>query len=411
MGFAALVFLSRCALLAALGALTHGQEISDDATMLIELATSPFEILSGITEKYGHHPPLLGLVEGVFILPNLLIFPRFYALRLSLIEVETVCAILYYGVVDRLVTDRATRRWALAAFLVLPTGWMTSTVMAQDEVIAATWLMLVLWLATGRRYWAALLFSGLGVVAAKIFLIVPLMAVVLLLPVGGLLTRGVAGLAPVMVVYGWVAAIARLRHHAPPLVGFSPLPYFGSNAWVFVIERFPDLNPATVNRASMLLGLAASGALALVEYVRRMPFSPMRLARLWAAMLMWFFCLFYHVNPEYYVMVLPFLLITHEGPGDFALLAVLATVHWAVNFFYGIKVAFSGGRGGGRTAFVTAYRAIFPVDPGVMQGIALWTSVVVSLGVAILWILRLLRSSDEGFTRRAQRARRREDEE
>jgi hypothetical protein len=380
--FVGLVALSRLALLAVLARLVHGQEFTDDVQMLMGMARAPFELLAGITTHNGQHPPLLGVLEAIVAWPLQRVLPDFYAARLTFIAWETLTAAFFWAALSATVPEARVRRRLEAAFLLLPMGWMTSVVMSQDEVIAACFIAAVLWLAATHRSTAALVVCGVGVVAAKIFLAVPLLALVVALPEGRLWKRAAAGFAPVVAVYAWVSIAARIRGDAAPLADFAPEAAFGVNVWVWLSERY-HITAEGARRWSGLMGLVGGLAPVALLRLRGEPADPRRLAALFSAMLLWVFALFYHVNPEYYVMGSPAVLLAFSGWLELAPVALLLSVPWAVNFFFGVRNAMAAGSSGGKGVFVRIYQTVFPVSPAVMFQVSLWLCIAVTLWMAV----------------------------
>jgi hypothetical protein len=316
--FVGAMLLTRLGLLAVLGRLVHGQEFTEDVHMLIGMARAPFEILMGDTLRYGQHPPLLPLLEALVVIPLERFLSDFYAIRLAFIVYETLAAWFFWRALVILVPEIGMRHRIEAAFVILPMGWMTSTIMAQDEVIAASLLTGVFWLITDRHFAWALFLCGLSVVAGKIFLIVPLVALIL---------------QPPRAYYCYDAA--GVRETSRP----------------YEMEQHP----------AMVRSYAA----------------------LCASMLLWVFVLFYHVNPEYYVLVMPVVLLSSLRRKDLLPVVLLLTIPWAVNFFFGVRNAVLAEVGGGKGVFVGIYQALFPFDPGSMFQAALWLCIFVTLWMAV----------------------------
>jgi hypothetical protein len=97
-------------------------------------------------------------------------------------------------------------------------------------------------------------------------------------------------------------------------------------------------------------------------------------------MLLWVYFAFYHINPEYGLIVVPGILVAFRPAVSAAVVLVGFSLPWAVNFFYGVRVGIERGDPG-RAAFVRLYEAIFPVAPSVMQSICI---VLVSVGMLCL---------------------------
>jgi hypothetical protein len=387
--FLGILALTRIGVLAATAVLVGGDEFTNDVPVHLGLIHAPFDPLVGLTdqlvgaeEENAPYPPLLGLVEAMPAYPLQLVLPDFYAMRLTYIGYELLTAAFFWLAIRPIVADPVLRHRAALAFVVLPMGWVTSAVMAQDEVIAACWLALALWLAASGRHRGALLACGAGIVAGKIFLAIPLVALVVALPVGRIWTRAVAALAIPAVVYGWVIAAAAIRGKGAPLLDFTPTNEFGINAWVLLTD-YLDLSNASAKDVSNLLCAVACVALVALYARRRDGFTLARAIALSAAMLLWVFVLFYHVNPEYYVMLLPLTLALFLSWLELALTTAVFAIAWGINVLYGVKQVAAGEAAGGRQAFVDIYDALSPLDAADAYPVLIWIGVAVTVGLAL----------------------------
>lgn len=375
---------SRLVLLAAVVAFTNSEEFTEDAPMLAGLALHPFDVLAGHTATYGQHPPLLGLLVAVVFVPIRALTSDFVALRLSFIVWEAVAAGLAVAAVDAVVDDPGRRRWARLGLLVLPMGWVTSTVMAQDEVIAAAFVAAALWLVAIGRPRAALVVAGAGVLGGKIFLLVVVAVLVTSLPWATARRRAALALAPAVVLYGWCVAAAAARGEPLPLVSFDPDPFFGVNAWVEALAR--DLVSLSTARALSELLVAAVIGWLVWAALRRSPapgLSPARLAAVMAAGLTWSWLLFFHVNPEYYVLLMVPALAVASGRRQWAVVAALATVPWVVNLFYAADYRVDQGGVKARISDLVA-RAV-PGDPHWWYLASLAACVAVTAWAAVIF--------------------------
>lgn len=385
LGFLALLLGSRLALLLIVGRLVGGDEYTDDAMIHLTLASEPLRLLLGRGDWLSQYPPLLPIFEALAIGPLQAILPRFYALRLAFIGYEVAAAACAVPLLRCAFPERRRRRVALAALALLPTGFMTSTIMAQDESIAAFFLMLVLLLVQAGRPRASLFCCGLGVVSAKIFLLLPLAALLLGLERPGLLRRALWGLGPVLSVYAIVAFFSLRLSEPLPLVGFHPNA-LGVNAWVLAIEHF-GISAEQAHRWSAPLAGGAALALLAVLARRQSTAGALPLAAASASLLLVVFALFYHVHPEYFLLVLAPLLLARPSYPALAAIAAALTLPWAVNFFHAILLYSGWGGPGGKAVFVALYRRFVPVAPGPLYQASLWCSTLAIAWLA-LWSVR-----------------------
>lgn len=341
---------SRLLLLGLLMALTAGADPSAaDTALHVEQAREPFRYLLGGASR-GNMPPLLGSLLAVTLGPLLGVFSDGTALRLALIGWEALIIALMVGLLRTLPAFAATdRRRVLAAWMLTPMAWMTSTVAGQDEVIATAWVVAALFCwSRGCWSWAALL-AGLGVAAGKVFLIVLLAAMVALLPLRAALRCGAVGGLPVVLSYGIATWTALQQGGAAPMSGFRPQILFGTTPWT-LLDKWGLVGVDTARRASMIIvGLAL--AILFASVVRRTwqvaqdhsapgaahLRNPTRaLVSLWTSAIAVVWLGFYHVNPEYYLLALPGLLLLQRGARQHLRLGVLLAVPWVVNVAYAV---------------------------------------------------------------------------
>ena len=381
---------TRLIILAAIAILVRGREFADDVWRHLAMIGEPLNPLLGrVAQEVSMYPPLMGIMETFVASPLLLFLPEFYAIRLTFLFYETLAAVFFMLALQRYVPDPQRRLLPMLAWIFLPMGWITSVVMAQDEVIAAFFMALAFYLLSLGRWAAAVIVCGIGVVAGKIFLLFPLTALVLFGRGMRLPLRAVAGLAPVVLTYGWIYIVTYLRGGHAPLVDFAPSSGCGVNLWASLLQN-PAITPQAGRLWSTLMALAAASVPLGIFWWRRLPFDARHLAVLVTSMLFWVFALFYHVNPEYYFILVPGLFLVYGSRGWLLASGIALTVPWIVNFFYGVRNALVGDHLlEGKGAFARVYQSVFSADPVVMYRLSLWVSIVVTLGMAVAASYRL----------------------
>lgn len=383
MTFVALCLLSQLVLLAAVLRLTGGREFTLDAPMLMGLARHPLEVLGGRTATYGQHPPLLGLLIAAAVLPASWAVSDMAALRLGLVVWSAIgCGFAWAAL--RALVPAHRRRWALVAVVVLPTCWYTPVVAAQDEVIAAVFVVAVLWLVGTRRWPSALVLCGVGVAAGKIFLAVPLLALVVLVPWGTLLRRAAAGLVAPAAAYGWVTLAALTRGQHPPLVTFDPSPTFGVNGWTLALFHTDLVSLQTARRVSELLVAVVVICLLLGVGRRRLSPSPARLWALVTAALLWTWVVFYHVDPEYYALTNVALigLALMAGRAEQVVAVALTIVPWITRILYEADIP--TGRIGEKARITRLVDRAVPGSVHAWYLVSLWTCTLITVAAAVL---------------------------
>jgi hypothetical protein len=396
--FLAVFVFSRLLVMYAVGLATGGREFTMDVGMHQGMAEAPLGPLLGQPYEEGQHPPLLGLMEAAFYCPLHRVFPVFYAMRLIYILWEAVGALFCVMTLRLASANGLHRLLGLLALLILPAGWMSSAVMAQDEVIAGAVLAAALWFFFSGRAGLSAFLCGMGVAGGKVFLLLPLAAFVVFS--GGLrgsLRTAAFGAGPVVFFYGWAAVAAAVTGASLPLVGFTPPNVFGTSVWTLAGGVF-GFGLEFMRRASV--GLSALVLAAVFIYVYRrngtQRLSATAMAALSGVLLIWFFNLFYHVNPEYYALLVPAAVLLVGSWKKLLMLLAVYSAPWAVNFFYGVAGALSEGGGGSKGAFVALYEALFSSPPGSMLTIALAVNAVLFLAYAVLETRGLARGLKTG---------------
>ena len=288
-----------------------------------------------------------------------------------------------------------------SAYLLLPSQWMSSVVMAQDEIIAFVFILAILACLAGRRYSAALLVAGFGVAAGKIFILLLLFPLLALLPSPKLWKRLVIGVTPVALAYAMQFLGAFTWVDQVPLASFHPAAPFSISFWTWLTPLL-GLSVAHTLRISGTLGLTASVVLTLVaiylweDVDLKNASSTQRLtenlAALFYAVLASFFAFFYHVNPEYLALLSACVLLMRPGLAFLLAHAGLCTLAWLVNFAYGIDKSLTSTKAlHGKAKFVKLYQEYSPLDPHTVYEVALAVSVALLIGLGVWSTVLLLK--------------------
>ena len=389
---------SRLALLSFLLLMTHGHELGNDVSMHMAMVRSPFAVLLYKVPAYEQHPPFLPFLESAIAFPLQTVFSDFVSIRVLMITYELGLGFIFYRLMTRLSLSSSRKGFCLCAFLLLPTGWMTTTVMGQDDSIGACGFLLPLLLYISSRKRLALLLAGVGVVAAKLFFILELICLVPLTTLsssrqraGNILESAAIGFAPIFLVYGAIS-IERLTHTQPlPLLGFRPDPYFGTNFWM-VLQRDAGFNLHRMGTISGIVALAAALTPCLILYHRsERELSARDVLTCAAACLLLFFSLFYHVEPEYFTIVMPVLILTAESSGDAVWLTLVAIVVWAGKFFQNASVLYEADVNSGKAVALKAFTLVFRSSPLTWLTADQLVFSVLALYVSVRWTHKLMR--------------------
>ncbi len=392
-GYAAFVLLSRWLLLAALYAITGGHELSNDTPMHMGMIRQPLSVLLHSIPEYAQNPPLLPFMETAIGYVLQLRLNDFLCLRLVMICYETLLGLLFFLLLDALRVPAGRRRLCLWAFLLLPMGWMTSVVMAQDEVIAAAAFVLpvLLWVRGYER--TAILACGIGVVAGKLFIGVELLSLIALSDWRTWIQRACLGFSPVVLVYGVMTLYQLSMRHSLPLVGFRPDPSYGINFWI-VLKAYANVDLRAIGPYSGVAALLASMLPPALSRRSGAHLSdPSLVVVTVSTSLMWFFSLFYHVNPEYLIMTLPLMLATAVSRGDAWTCVLLAVLPWTGKFFQNAVFMSKADLTPGKQIALRYFHAIFQSDPAAWLLACQIAVSVLLFVVSIRGCVRLLQSA------------------
>jgi hypothetical protein len=375
--------VSRIVLLLVLVHLTNGREFTDDVPLHLSMMQEPMQILLGTHPENAHFPPLLPLVESAIGQPMLAVFGPFVALRLAYIVTELAAFASTWALLG-MTCAPAARRLLAATWIIAPATWMTSTVMAQEEMISMLCFALMSLLLLRRRVLSAILVCSVGVLVAKIFFLVPLLALVVSPPprsFRGLALRALLAGAPIAAVYVPATIIWHRAGLGLPLATFSPPVELSTTFWA-VAPRWTSLSLDAIKHVSMVLALVGGLAPLAILWWRGDKAQGKTLIQLCTAMLLWVYALFYCISPEYYVLFLPGLLVVLPLGWAIAFLLGMMSLAWGINFFYGVANALDAGESTGKATFVGIYQSVFPWEPGTLHDLALAGFVIMSFWLA-----------------------------
>ena len=233
---AALVLVTRVLIALFFYQMVGASEFSEDVRIQRMMLADPFAPFLGRASALSAYPPLLSPVVSLFAAPLRLLFGPFLAFRFALVIWETLTALLLWAGLRRLGVPPGERRLALIAWITLPTVWITTAIMAQDEIIAALFAAGMLYFLAHDRPIPALVTAGFAVVTAKLFFILPAAALVVAWRGDRFWRRALAAFIPVLLIYGWVVAAAILNGGDLPLVGYRP-PTLGVSFWIILHEQ------------------------------------------------------------------------------------------------------------------------------------------------------------------------------
>ena len=391
--FLLMLGLSRMLILLAVSAGTHRHEFCNDVAMHMGMLRSPLAVILYKFPQWEQNPVLLPVVEAIFGYPLQLFLSDFVTLRIVMIIWEVLAGWLFFQLVDVLNLEGKRRALCLIAFLVLPTGWITSAVMAQDDPIATCGFLLPLLLfLRGKIKWA-LVASGIGFVAAKIFVALELLDFIGISKRRDRLVNAAIGISPIMLIYGAVAIHRRLHGYPPPLLGFRPNPHYGTNFWI-ILRRYAGLNLHYAGVYSGFLALAASLIpVILMLRLHETARMPLKVVAVTGSSLLIFFSLFYHIEPEYFMIVMPALILTADNRGDTICVGLIAAFAWLGKFFQNAAFVDHADVNSGKLVYLHLFKEIFHSSPGVWLTADQIIFSILTIYVSWRWCLKIRRDA------------------
>ena len=325
--------LSRIALLAILIGVTHGREISNDIGMHIYMIQNPLCILQFSCPQYDQYPPLLPIFETLIGMPASLILPPMAIVRSVMMSYEAIAGVAFFQIATLTIRDANWRALILAQFILMPMMFMTSTIMGANSMIGGALILIGAYYAIQSQARLSAFILGLGTVAGKQFLVLPLAVAALFPNRGTVVSRLIAASIPIVLIFGGLTVWRILHAQAVPLIGFKPDPYFGTNFWV-ALRTLYGIDISNYGTISGVIAL--STALIPIVLGYRKTIGPSRrdaVLMSMAASLILFFSFFYHVNPDYFVMCVPLLILVSRTTVDVILVWLVGVTPWIGKFF------------------------------------------------------------------------------
>jgi hypothetical protein len=379
---------TRATFIFAIGWLTHGSEFTSDIHFQEVYAADPFQLILGRPTTWAVFPPLFPLLLSAVYSPLSLVLPTFYAMRATMCCFELLAWPLVWWIIATNIQGTMRHLVALAVVFA-PICWVSSSVMCQDEAISMGFFAAIIIALLRHRLGLAMFLCGVAVVVAKIYFLVPLVGLIGLAADrswGTWLRQGLLGIAPIIAVYGLQALLtSRQDQGVKAFADFAPPAAISISVWV-IIDQLVTLSAQHAKSVSGILALASSMLPLWLFRKRSFAAKPIDQARVLVAMMLWVFGVFYLINPEYYLLVVPGIILVLRPIATIWTIFVLFSFPWAVNFFYGVANGIALGDEG-RSVFVRIYQSVLPWDPKYLQNICVVVTAVVTIGLA--WSLSL----------------------
>lgn len=386
---------ARVGFMIAIGWLTKGRHFTDDWVFQIGFINDPFQILLARGEEGApYRPPLEPFVDFLLGYPFVRWLPSFYAIRCFSILGELAAWPIIWRLLVTAVASVRTQRLLALTWVVMPVGWASTSLFAEEEPISLFFFALILLLVLRGRLRRAILVAGVGVVTAKVYFLIHLLALTLgpkARSFKELLGRATLGAAPIVIVYGIVQSLLWLQHKPSPLLEFTPHGVHSTSIWV-LIRAWLDLPLETTKYLSMGTGLLTGVIPLVVARARRVRCEGMTLVWIMTAMQLFVYMWFYHCDPEYYLIVVPGILLSFP-PLAAAVAAIFGlAIPYAINLFYAVARARDVDVEEGKKAIVALYDRYVPLDAHVMHTLCLLALCAFSVFLTSWLTLRIARA-------------------
>ncbi len=366
---------------------TGGREFGSDYPTFAAYLDDPWMLFTSRHRAIfgsGIAAPLLPVSLSVPTMLYERILGEFLALRLTVMLYAVVGVACGFAVAIRRLGPSANRReWLLtAAAAVVPVGWVASTIMSQDDCVAAAWSGVALCMWVSGAPVAATAVIGLGMFFAKPFLAITILAIWICSPgrrwhvalTGSLFVAALIG------VYYW-------RDGALPFGSYVIIPYMGASpygiAWM-LFEGFRDVW-LIKNIAGVLTAIAFA---AFSYYAWRRRLSPIATT---VGLYSLFFTFFLGVMPEYEMWCLPFVIallyaaIKEREWTVFAIAWLHSFFGYAYKVVYGLNPRFETS---GKPALKNWYLEHIGIDVQPLQLTLAVATVASSFALAIILLRR-----------------------
>lgn len=401
LAFGMALLFSRVFIMWLMGVLVAERPFTDDWRGILSFIRQPSQILdTNVPTNRAYWPPLSPYLFAVVGRPlQSLGLSDYYTVRSTSIVYEVLAWPMLWLIAERLLhSPRKLSAFAIA-YIVAPTAIAATSLFGQDESIALCFILAASLLVLHRCYAAACLVCGLGAVCAKVYLLVPLVAIWLGADANlrAFILRGLTGLLPSVILYGYVLIGNRLgldtvnqevAATSGSLVDFTPDSVHSVSMWALPMNLL-DLPADWVRYVSGGLALLGSVGYVFAFRVRR-GLSGLPLVIAMNAMLLLVMLLFYHCDPEYYLMVLGVVIACTSNLTRWLAAVLLLSFVFAVNFFYGVDFYKENGGSAGKKIFVDIYDKIFlDLSPTVPHMVSLALVIAVNLWLLSALTLRL----------------------
>lgn len=379
---------------------TGGSEFAMDKWNFT-LGLEPFSVLTFENDKSGYsQPPLYPLAIAPFAIPLNAICGDFLAPRITYTILELIAfLIMILFLAKSYFLKNSNKFYILLILCFSPLGFMTGSVMKQEEAIVMVFTAAVLlaWRLGSVRLMAILTF--LGIITAKILFGVVFLALLML----DKNKRQVIlwGLIPSVLFLTIYSIIGFIITGTIPFIDFSPETVKFCSTIYSLLLKYTSVSAPAMKWPSLLL--TSAGAAIIWFYKKDSSYNDFPLLMTISFCVLYLF--FYHVNTEYHIFFLPLLAyipfcITERSKRLTIILVhfILAIATWGYGIAFGLRnyAEGAGYRSASKELLLRLYdRSIGFIPLGILETSLLLVTIFSILLLLIISIQMLHKKTQE----------------
>jgi len=303
-----LYFLTRIALIWVLITYFNSTAFLDDINILYYFGTHPLCLITGsFTEAastvFGAYSPLQPLIYTPFIA----ICNSLNGVRLATFTFEFLTLLMMILIGDKIIKKETLHKMVLI-YILIPLSWVENIVWAQDEILAALFLLVVLYFKLKDKEDLAALSLGLTCVCSKI---IPLIIFVpLLLTANNKKRTFLLAILPIVAIYLPVNYNYRLLGIGSPFLAQIYSNIGGGALTIpYLFKLLTDSSIQWGVLAFILLSASFLAYYAYLFYRYQRKDMPNFIDMLIVSFLIYFVLFFGAIHPEHYIFIFPILLL------------------------------------------------------------------------------------------------------
>lgn len=320
--------------------LANGRELASDVVFHAMIIADPLATLMGTATTIASYPPFQWVVEWPLFSLYSSFASDFISFRLLMVTVEFACLLQLINVLRFREVESLLATCVVTMFIFSPHQLFATIFFVQEDIIAQCFMLSALLFIFRDRRTAAIIILTVGILVAKLFLIIPLFFVVAYLGRVAFTQRlieGVMSCAVLVSVYVLIIYNAFQNGGDIPLLEFTPDGVYASNYWVLLLAQYPESLEA-IKGLSLKLSLAVQliviglGLYLLIRAKNHHVDSV-----IWMSVpLAMFFATFYQHMPEYLLLIWPVLIFMYRSISAQILIVACLNLAWLPRIFHGL---------------------------------------------------------------------------